>query len=251
MDKNLKLHFRDALRNARSSALLDSEAFAGIILVLELIGNVSGKKKDGLQDVKAILKGFVEKSPLEEAAYRAHEYHVPFSRLFDLIVDGRNAAVHEGALARHLTGHAMELALLVEDALVSKYDTISDFMVRGATTALPWHPLSFVRQSMLLNSFSYLPVFMKVRDDESWWLISDFAVAAYLRACKTGADRTKRLSERLDEVINAGFIEPIKPTICESNSRISAILNAEDGEPKLVVGKHGELLGILTPFDLL
>ena len=43
----------------------------------------------------------------------------PFSRLYDLVQDARNDALHQGAFARHLTIHAIGLALILEDALRS------------------------------------------------------------------------------------------------------------------------------------
>ena len=37
-------------------------------------------------------------------------------------------------------------------------DRIADYMVRGPACACMWHPLSFIRQTMLSSSFSFLPV---------------------------------------------------------------------------------------------
>jgi hypothetical protein len=255
MDRKLELYFRDELRNARSSALLDSEAFAAIILVLERIGThcltKNNKKKNGLAEVKPVLEQILDDSPLKKAAYQSHQYHVRFSRLFDLINWGRNTAVHEGALARHLTRHAIELALLVEDGLMKNADHVSDFMVRGAITASPWHPLSFIRQSMLLNSFSYLPVFMQGYKGKDWWLVADFIIAGYLRASKNNIDRTERLCHSLEYVVNKGLISLIHAEPRNAKSPISSVLYKGNGEPTLVIGEHNELLGILTPFDLL
>ena len=71
--------------------------------------------------------------------------------------DGRNDALHQGACARHLANHAVQLALVLEDALMPSEPKVSDFMVRDAICAAHWQPISFVRQQMLANSFSYLP----------------------------------------------------------------------------------------------
>lgn len=39
--------------------------------------------------------------------------------LYDLVEQGRNEALHQGAFARHLAEHAIELALALEDALAN------------------------------------------------------------------------------------------------------------------------------------
>ena len=38
---------------------------------------------------------------------------------------------------------------------MSELHQVSDFMVRNPVCASMWQPLSFIRQSMLVNSFSY------------------------------------------------------------------------------------------------
>jgi hypothetical protein len=66
--------------------------------------------------------------------------------------------LHQGAFARRLTGHAIELSLVLEDALRRSLDSpvVGDYMVRGPICAEPWQPISFIRQRMLANSFSFL-----------------------------------------------------------------------------------------------
>ena len=55
---------------------------------------------------------------------------IPFSRLYDLVQDARNDALHQGAFARHLTTHAIDLALILEDAL-AKYRRTARFRLHG------------------------------------------------------------------------------------------------------------------------
>lgn len=45
-------------------------------------------------------------------------------------------ALHEGALARHLTVNAIELSVVLEEAIVSELHQVSDFMVRKPVCAL-------------------------------------------------------------------------------------------------------------------
>src|SRR5439155_14524227 len=115
-------------------------------------------------------------SPLfDSIPQRWRHLHTPFSVLYELVRRGRNAAMHEGASARHLTLHAIELALVLEDALMMGMDQIGDYMVRNPVYAALWQPLSFVRQEMLVNSFSYLPVAIEERSGKDWRLVSDLS----------------------------------------------------------------------------
>ena len=87
--------------------------------------------------------------------------------------------MHQGAYARILTDHAVDITIILEDALMSELSKVSQFMVRDVVEAKPWQPVSFVRQQMLKHSFSYIPV----RHKDTWKLISEHSVAQYLREC--------------------------------------------------------------------
>jgi hypothetical protein len=101
-----------------------------------------------------------------------------------MVQAARNEALHQGASARHLTQHCIELALVLEDALVNDATIVADYMVKAPLCAYSWQPLSFVRQQMLANSFSHLPI----RDaDGKWYLLSDAAVASALRGFRAVA----------------------------------------------------------------
>ena len=70
--------------------------------------------------------------------------------------DGRNDALHQGAFARHLTKHAIELAIVLEDVLSNDLDpVVTDFMLRNPVCGEPWQPIAFLRQQMLANSYSF------------------------------------------------------------------------------------------------
>jgi hypothetical protein len=158
--------------------------------------------------------------------------------------------LHQGAFARHLTLHAVELSLILEDALMNNKNNVGHYMVRNPIVAQMWQPLSFIRQMMLANSFSYLPVPIKDEKRTEWRLIRDLDIARYLR---TGPDeRNNRLAKALEEVVRLGDITLCRPKICRRNDRIEKVLSDPDAHPTLIVSEQdGELLGILTPFDLL
>jgi hypothetical protein len=79
-----------------------------------------------------------------------------FRNFLDQGVDGaRNETLHQGAFARPLTKHAIELAIILEDALSQQVNqVVMDFMVRNPLCAELWKPIGFIRQQMLANSFS-------------------------------------------------------------------------------------------------
>ena len=70
---------------------------------------------------------------------------------------------------------------------------VSDYMVRNPLFAELWQPIGLIRQQMLANSFSFLPVLQ----GENWGLLSDREVAIYLRA-GSNRERKRRLATPLD-----------------------------------------------------
>jgi len=169
---------------------------------------------------------------------------VSFSRLYDLVRKARNDALHQGAFARNLTHNAIQLAFILEDALMSYQNTAGDYMVREPVCALLWQPLSFIRQQMLANSFTYLPVWSSTH----WQLVSDYHVARYLRQ----GDRKSKLAKTLEEAVNDGLILEQVST-CFADASINEVLEKSNGKPVLVIDREQteRLVGIVTPFDLL
>ena len=179
---------------------------------------------------------------------------MPFSLLYGIVKNGRNDALHIGAFARHLTTHAIELALILEDALrmienpdMEKANFISDYMVREPVCAELWHPVSFVRQRMLTNSFSYLPV----KDAAGQWcLVSDLQIAKYLQGC-SNRQRNVRLAKTLEE---AQIVLPLAKYLNDTVS-IDEALKMFDVDGKLILvfrnTEQEQPVGILTAFDLL
>ncbi len=257
--------FRQQLQHMREDALKDAEAFDGIIHVVERLGQFLDPKKSGLGQYKCAVTGVAVKSALAaDVPSKSRNVHMPFSLLYDIVAKGRNDALHVGAFARHLTTHAIELALILENALRiienPNMDTanVSDYMVREPVCAELWYPISFVRQRMLTNSFSYLPVKVPVKaaNGESvtmqWCLVSDLQIAKYLQ-CSSNNERKRRLAKPLEK---ATQIQPLAASFVSSGMSIGDALNKFDSQslPLLVISDtNGEtkLDGILTAFDLL
>ncbi len=251
MDLNEAIYFRDLFRGARAKAYRDAEAFHEILYTLEKLGIRLTNKVEGLYQYWDEIGKIAEKSPLSSNIDR--EWHLPFNELYELVKDARNDALHQGAFARHLTLHATQLVLILEDALMDNASIVSDFMVREPICAYIWQPLSFIRQQLLLNSFSYLPIYIETGKESGWQLIADYAVAQYLRSASSKADRKKRLAEPIGEVWEQGKINIQKAKNCLVDTSISAILEILNIHPILIVDKNRKdhLLGILTPYDLL
>jgi hypothetical protein len=247
VNRSAAIAFSNQLREARYDALRDSEAFDGIIHAVERLGSFLHGKIADLHQYKPYIEKIARLSELPNASGASRDTYVPFSLLYELVREARNDALHQGAFARRLTGHAIELSLILEDALRQSVDlpVVSDYMVRNPTCAEDWQPVSFVRQQMLANSFSFLPV----QFDGRWCLVSDLEIACFLGG---PVGRKERLAIDLR---NSGI--PLKNAgLCVANESITEALRimGEDSRPLLVfpeIGKNQPLVGIVTPFDFL
>lgn len=248
--------FRDQFRAARESAQQDAEAFDKIIVQLEKIGRfLNDGKGIGLAHYEDVIVALANTSPLGTSIPELwRNAHVPTKILFDLIRIARNSAMHEGVYARHLTQHCIQLSIVLEDALTILMDSnlVSDFMVRNPICAETWQPLSFARQNMLANSFTYLPVFY----DGKWKIVSDLNLAAYLNAASSKGQRDKRMAQTLETAFNeqdgialidAGNLEA--SGTC--NDALKKMAKTDALPILLVVDAEDHLLGLLTAFDLL
>lgn len=245
-----KQFYLDLLRTARAVALEDAEGFQEVVRFFELIGQQVHGSAQGLAHYKSDLCALAEKSPLSSYIGRNYPaYHTNFSVLFDEFRRARNEFVHEGAHARNLTDHAVELALVLEDALMSDASMISQYMVRDVVEAKPWQPISFVRQQMLKHSFSYLPV----RLENTWHLIAEWALARYLRCSDLASVRRERLVASVSDAVTRRELCLLDANTVDPEHRIGDILKLIETRPLLIVDPKNDeiLLGLLTPSDVL
>ena len=120
LDKNAAQFFRDQLREARESAIRDAEAFDGVIFAIENLGRFLQPTAKGLGNLKHCIVDIAHRSPLSFAPeIQIRTVCTPFETLFDMVRDARNDAMHQGAHARHLTSHAIAMAIVLEDALAT------------------------------------------------------------------------------------------------------------------------------------
>lgn len=246
LDKNRKIYFRDLFRDARMKALNNSENFEDLIFALEKLGSFITQTVDGLGNYKDSINNEAKKSVLaEHIPKHLPEFHTDFNSLYELVKDARNSAMHEGVFARHITQHAIEISLIIEDALMSLNGKVKDFMVRNPVCAYEWQPISFIRQNMLANSFSYLPIY----HNGKWKLISDLQISKYLQSSTSKTQRKKKLSSSFTD---SGII-PIDTEAVSALDNVKDILENWNGLPICVTlqNSDAEIVGILTPYDLL
>lgn len=239
-------YFQDLFRSARAKALNNSENFGDLVFALEKLGSYLSPRKNKLSEYKTNIKKIAEKSDLAEIIpNKFPEFHTDFDSLFELVRDERNSAMHEGVFARHITHQAIEISLIIEDAFMKEDGKVKDFMIRNPVCAFEWQPISFIRQNMLANSFSYLPIYF----ENEWRLISDFAITKYLHNSTSRTQRNKKLGQTFKD----SGIEPIKTKTVNALDEIKAIISDWDGLPMCVTLQNSkdEIVGILTPFDLL
>lgn len=250
LDGRVAVSFASQLREARQNALRDSEAFDEIIQVVERLGSFLYGNAAGLGRYKEKIEEVASVSPLAESVTRQHrDVHTPFSLLYELVREGRNDAMHQGAVARRLTRHAIELSLILEDALLRTLDSlvVGDYMVRNPICAEMWQPISHIRQQMLTSSFSFLPV----RSDSGWCLVSDIEIASYL-----GTEQSER-GTRLNQSLSDAALPRRNARFCPVGAPLEQALGMliEDQSPILVSQGEGveykTPIGIVTAFDLL
>lgn len=258
------LTFRNAFREARLKVLANAENYQELLFVLErLTMHLTGESKGlGNDKARSCIMELVRHGALEGRPAASGAGELRASELYDLVRHARNDAMHEGAVARNLAVHLVQLGVMLEDALVNKADDgrkAKHYMMREPITAEPWEPIAFVRQKMLVHSFSHLPV----RIDGSWKIVSDHGIAVYLWQSDGGVDVKERLQQRLDCAVKEETLKLRCAVVVKPEAIVSDVVNEKEceryirqGYPILVGAEiKGEdkktLLGILTPFDLL
>ena len=254
MDKKVALHFRDKFRKARDSALKDAEGYQQILFVLERMGSYLLKKKGDLWKYQCCISKLVEQN-CPSFLKPSNDYHIKFDRLYEMVRNGRNDALHQGAVARMMTSHSVQLSMMIEDTLMAVVNSqrIGDYMVRNPVCAHEWQPISFIRQIMLENSFSHIPFYRE--EQKKWHVISDLDVAKFHHKEKN------KLASTLKCCIESKKITPPKAKVVSPDKPVCEVLKCVDDKEWPVLVKRcnckekrcdcRELLGIVTPYDLM
>lgn len=246
--------FLRMFRAARERAVVDAEDFQELLFAVERFGAyLHGKTARGLGDYASRIVAFAEP---DSYSLKARAAGLSPSELMRLVQAGRNDYMHQGARARHLVRHAVALALVVEDALMERLNSVKHFMVVEVTSVEGWEPLARVRQLMLQNGFSFIPY----RDERQhgdrgqWRLISESALA---RGLHHGGRKERHafLDKQVRAAVRDGSLE------LEEARRVSPeapVLSLVEGLPltglALVVNREEgdeSVVGVISPFDLL
>lgn len=240
-------HFRDELKAARAAVLADAEAYVLPLNAFERLGRYLRPTAFGMKKVEDALASVAAESGLvADGDERFHHLHRSFQALFTSVREARNDAMHVGARARHLTTHAVEVCLILEDALQTRLTTVGDFMVRDPVVAERWQPVSHVRHKMLENSFTFIPLAPEPTNGR-WDLLADHHMARFLRV--EWKERKKRLRMSVAEALETGLT-------CSPADVLAPEMPADEavgrlGDQPVLVMDGPRLLGILTAFDLL
>ena len=255
LDADEWLFFRDRLREARYGALADAEGFQQMCFAFEALGTRLRKDSGSLEKYSPHLCALVARNlPIG---------FEDFATLFETVKQARNDVMHTGAYARNAAVSAVQLCLLIEEAILSELQkkketktarkVVADFMVRSPVTAEPWHTVGHARRLMLLNSFSYLPLFW----EGTWHLLSDMAMARMLQSLEQH-ERNIAAAASLEDTLqgNDPLLKPTAATLVEPNCEVKTLLNGDHPGLWLVVkAKEGEglkqLVGVLSPFELM
>lgn len=229
-------YFLHALRDARYAALDDAENFRSICFALEELGTrLAGENLRSLRRYKTILRDIVPNKLKNE-----------YSELFELVVSARNEASHRGIFARNLSSKSIRLSIIIEAGLQIMTTKVRHLMSQNVIFAEKFYSLAKVREIMLENSFSYIPILL----NDKYYLIPDFIVARIWHDTKS--DDKLKYNTKIEKILNKE--ELLEPLEILSNADKSSLLNLMLKEPALIFnGKHADraVVGILSPFDLL
>ena len=244
-------HFLTDLRAARAAALADAEGFDEVLFAIERLGAFLLEKSASLAKYREPLRLLSMRSALaSDGGSEPTTNTLRFERVFDLVNEARNDALHQGAAARHITRHCVDLALILEEAMLSSTRQVRDFMSSAPVEAKLFEPVASIRRTMLMNAYSYLPV----KTSDGWKLVADVAIARFLRRAESMTARTTRLGMSLKIASTQHGLELIQPGMsCVASDDVSVLVSNLDERPVLVLREDldGELVGLVTAFDLL
>ena len=255
------VYFRNKLRAARDAALRDSEGYQQVLFAVEQLGQQYwGKDNKGKLTKNTLAKlkpHFVEFVKLLDPFEGRPEWDECFGKRYEMVKQGRDDAMHVGAIARSLTDCCVRLSITLEDALMSNIGErrIRDCMVREPVRTFGWQRIALIRQTMLESSFSHLPF----RKDGEWHIVSADAICQYLLAAKDSDERKSRLAKTLKEAEQDSLHTTMQECDVGPNEKVQSVLGKIRGDKPVLVtrkeidgGVHqNELVGILNAFDVM
>lgn len=245
------LALRKRLQKARYQVLEDGENWLGIAQAIEAVGNAIAKKskvETGLGNLKKELQQFIKKRhpTTGRGQYEAEEgpFESTFENLLEEVRKARNDEAHTGAAARAAARIATVVGIYLEDTLMAascaEKDGVKAYIQEQVVRAYTWQRLGECRRLMLTYSFSCLPV----KIGTEWKMLADADLAEYL-AVKGPEGRKEIIKEAIKNGLEVEDAAEVKPTYCKRKA-----LKKMEGKAAVVM-TEGDLVGIITPFDLL
>ena len=171
--------------------------------------------------------------------------------------------MHKGFAARDLTSDAVRVATILEDALRVKWETFeaADVMTPNPVVASGWRTFGMVRDAMVENAFSHIPIFW----NGEWRAISERRVAGLVQDARAHASRPDLRNVRLDgQVAEApewgSLVDKLLARAKVPVVRMDELVNSlsfDSGCVLVVRALDGddsgadELVGIITPADVM
>ncbi len=249
------LHLRKRLQEARYKVLEDGENWLAIVQAIEAVGKaivlfqtkpkaLAKNRVNGLGDLQKPLQDFVKK--YHPTASQEEVDFEDFKDLLEEVREVRNAEVHTGSASRAAAKMATTVGIYLEDTLMAASGAeknVKAYIQKDVVRAYTWQNLDECRRQMLIHSFSYLPIKVKNR----WKMLSDANLAKYL----ADQNSNELWKQRVECARQKGLkVEPAKE-VKQTDSKKCA-LKKMDGKAAIVTeGENKDLVGIITPFDLL
>ncbi|WP_175607432.1 CBS domain-containing protein [Deinococcus marmoris] len=167
-------------------------------------------------------------------------------KLFTQIKDARNDKAHRGPFARSVVKRASEFALFVEGELAEMLYNAEDFMSSSVVFAREKDYLYKIRGIILENSYSYIPIQIK----EDYYFVSDFEISKIW----TKLSKTDKYSKKLSDLIKADQLKLLQAEFVNTKDDLKKVIEKMEKSqfiPILVKDKDGDVVGIITAFDLL
>lgn len=239
-----RTYYRDRFRAARYAAFAQSEAFQHICFAIEEIGaRLLGKVAAMGAYKPPVILFLTDNGVVASESVRDH-----IDALYGIVQSARNDAMHTGAYARHVAAKAVELCLLLEDALMAPIQRVCDHMVKEPVCIEPWHTVARARQLMLTHSFSNLPL----RIVGKWHLLTEHGLARCL--AKPGGGKKALLAKQItDACPELGLVDaPIVSEQAELHSLLTDGRWPIEGSPLwLVTDASNNLAGVISVSELL
>ena len=124
---------------------------------------------------------------------------------------------------------------------------VKDLLVKSPVSIEPWQPVAYARQLMLTHSFSFLPVLHR----ERWELLSELALAKYLKG--PGVWR-ELLAATIEHAVNSGLKLTSAKVVGLDDEVASLLAEADDSVVPtlwLVEDERRALAGVMSPFELM